>query len=377
MKKKICQFSIVHSQNDSRVFSRECKSLSKDFDVTLIAVGDHTGNKDGVQLIPLPKFSNPIFRILFGGPLAYLKALKQDANVYHFHDPELIPYGILLSFTGARIVYDMHENTIGDIDFRQWIPNGLKSIVAKTYKTLLNYGNLFFHTVAVVEKEEMAIESGLRPGRFTRIMNYASLTELRPYRIPNRIEQTSHRLIYAGLLEDHYYHFSKILEAIFLLKQREIVVNIDVAGNLENTVLKDYKRLNFWTEIESQIQFHGYIPQSSFFELSRNARLGLCLKNQPDKLTYSHERKLFEYMALGLPSIFCENKIYRQINEENPIGLNCNLDEPTSISEAIESLLLNSNLYQNCIDNCLEQTEKKFNWESQYLILKNLMQVSN
>lgn len=377
VRKKICQFSIVHAQTDSRVFARECKSLAKDFDVTLIAVGEKEGLLDGVNMIPLPRFSNPILRMLVGGPLIYQKALQQDAGVYHFHDPELIPYGILLSFTGARVFYDMHENTMGDIAYRGWIPKWMRNAIAKIYKNILSYGNLHFHTIAVVEKDEMAYNSGLRPGHFTKVLNYAPLHELIPFRIENRWEQTEARLIYAGLLEDHYYHFSKILEAIYLLQKEGIIVQLDVAGKLDQNQFESYTRLDYWDKIKSNLVFHGYIPQQQFFELSRKARIGLCLKNQPDKLTYSHERKLFEYIGLGLPSLFCDNAIYRALNEELEIGISCSLDDPRSISEGIKGLLADKSGYERFVSNCLNQAHQKFNWESQYEKLKSLMLMGN
>ena len=36
---KVCHFSSVHHVWDTRVFYRECVSLAKEFDVTLIAIG--------------------------------------------------------------------------------------------------------------------------------------------------------------------------------------------------------------------------------------------------------------------------------------------------------------------------------------------------
>ncbi len=116
MKKvKVCHFSSVHSIHDTRVFHRECISLGKKFDVTLIGIGDFTGTKNGVNVIGILPSKNRLFRIFTSGIRAFSEAIKTEASIFHIHDPEMIPFGILLSFAGKHVIYDIHENTAGDI----------------------------------------------------------------------------------------------------------------------------------------------------------------------------------------------------------------------------------------------------------------------
>ena len=42
-------------------------------------------------------------------------ALKTNSKIYHFHDPELIPYAILLRLFGKKVIYDVHEDLPEDI----------------------------------------------------------------------------------------------------------------------------------------------------------------------------------------------------------------------------------------------------------------------
>jgi len=102
---KICHFTIVHQPFDTRIFHKEIKTLSKaGYDVTLIAQNDKNETIDGVQFIALQKAKNRIYRISCSTFKIFLLALKQNADIYHFHDPELLPVGVLLMACQRPIV---------------------------------------------------------------------------------------------------------------------------------------------------------------------------------------------------------------------------------------------------------------------------------
>jgi hypothetical protein len=51
----------------------------------------------------------------------YRKALKTDADIYHLHDPELMPLGLLLKLQRKKVIYDVHENLPKQISIKHWI----------------------------------------------------------------------------------------------------------------------------------------------------------------------------------------------------------------------------------------------------------------
>ena len=112
MKNKVCILTSVHPPFDVRIFHKEAKSLVKaGYDVTLIAQHDKEEIVDGVKIVNLHKPRNRIERMTKTVWSAYRKAVQVDADIYHFHDPELMPIALRLRKRGKRVIYDIHEDT--------------------------------------------------------------------------------------------------------------------------------------------------------------------------------------------------------------------------------------------------------------------------
>ena len=131
---KICHLTSVHSPFDVRIFHKECKTLVKaGYDVTLIAQHDKNETVDGIKIVALPKVKNRTFRMT-SLPLKTLwLALKKKADVYHLHDPELLPVGVFLKlFKAKNIIYDVHEDYAKQKLSEVYIPK-----IARTYIAFL------------------------------------------------------------------------------------------------------------------------------------------------------------------------------------------------------------------------------------------------
>jgi glycosyltransferase involved in cell wall biosynthesis len=134
---KICHFTSVHSWNDIRIFQKMCTSLAEnpDFQVSLIAPDAPDQIVNGVQVLGVPKEkSSRAYRFLTLRRKIFEKALAQDADIYHFHDPELIPYGVKLQRLGKHVVFDSHEDVPNDILDKEWIkPAVFRRIISGVY----------------------------------------------------------------------------------------------------------------------------------------------------------------------------------------------------------------------------------------------------
>ena len=89
---KVCHVTSVHPPEDVRIFQKECVSLARaGYDVTLVQQGGDY-EKDGVHILGFGDIApNRFQRMLMTAWRAYRRALEADADVYHLHDPELLP----------------------------------------------------------------------------------------------------------------------------------------------------------------------------------------------------------------------------------------------------------------------------------------------
>lgn len=72
--------------------------------------------------------------MLFFARRIYRQALALDAEVYHLHDPELLPYGLRLKRRGKVVIFDSHEFTAQAILEKHWLPKSLRRIVYRLYQ---------------------------------------------------------------------------------------------------------------------------------------------------------------------------------------------------------------------------------------------------
>ena len=135
MSAKVCILTTVHPPFDIRIFHKQAKTLARaGYDVTLLAQHDKNEVVDGVKIIALPKSQNRFTRIFGLTWRAFRLALKQRADVYHFHDPELLPIGVILKlFTRAKVIYDVHEDVPQQILTKHWIPGPLRKPLAAVF----------------------------------------------------------------------------------------------------------------------------------------------------------------------------------------------------------------------------------------------------
>jgi len=109
---KVCHITTVHPAKDVRIFYKECVSLAKaGFEVTLLVLNGVSEQVNGVNIVGIQHpFKGRIDRIRNAPHIALIAAIKIDADIYHFHDPEFLRVALQLKKTGKKVIYDVHED---------------------------------------------------------------------------------------------------------------------------------------------------------------------------------------------------------------------------------------------------------------------------
>jgi len=366
---KVCHFASVHTIDDTRVFYRECVSLAKKYDVTYIGIGNFSGERDGVKIIGIHNPETRLKRLFYTTFKVCYLALKQDADIYHFHDAELILFGIILRILGKKVVYDIHENTYEDIMNKPWVPQKTKFILGKSYRFLEWMSSLFMPFILVIARNEFS--KRFVTNKYTVIQNFADVNELKKFRIDDR-SKLENNLFYIGTVFDYYYDFGKLIEALYILKQQHKVVHLHCVGYIGHLVERGLEKDENYKKIKDQITFYSHIVHPGGFEISKSCKVGICLKNQPENILVSHERKFFEYMAIGMPMITCDSHIYKEVIDTYKTGKYVNLKNSTALAKTIDDMISNESELVQMSENCIQASEQHFYWESQEKILFEL-----
>ena len=147
--RKVCHISTVHPADDVRIFYKECRALAEaGYDVTLIAPHSKSTLIEDVKIVALPSSRNRISRMVVSTARAAMLALREGADVYHFHDPELLPVGVLLKLLGKRVVYDVHENVSESVLAKGWLGNALvRRLISRLFSAFEQFSVSFFDAV--------------------------------------------------------------------------------------------------------------------------------------------------------------------------------------------------------------------------------------
>lgn len=121
----VAHLTSVHPREDVRIFHKECRTLAKaGYDVSLVVAdgkGDET--REGVSIIDVGRTEGGRWsRMTATRGRVLHQALELDADIYHFHDPELLPAGLTLRSKGKRVIYDAHETFPATLKTKPYIP---------------------------------------------------------------------------------------------------------------------------------------------------------------------------------------------------------------------------------------------------------------
>lgn len=353
---KICHVTSLHSPDDARIFHKECVSLAKHHEVWLIAPNVEDYEKGGVKVVGVTLPEGRLKR-LFALNKVYEKAKEIDADVYHFHDPELASIGIRMKRLGKTIIFDSHEDVPMQILTKEWVPKMLRKPLSVTYaayekRKLRQYDALVTVTPTITERLRT-----INPNTY-QITNFPEYKELEDHR------QWGRKICFTGGVAEKYMHHI-ILDAI-----QDIDVKYILAGPCNpESYMSILQSKRGWEKVD----YRGIIKREDCVPLMQECMVGMAVLDYLPNVGYRKGTlgvlKIFEYMQAGIPIIATDFDLWKEIIEGNQCGICVNPFDTKAISDAIVFFLNHPDKAKEMGDKGKEIVKKHYSWESQEQVL--------
>jgi glycosyltransferase involved in cell wall biosynthesis len=358
MPTKVCIITSVHQPFDTRIFHKEAKSLRKaGYDITLIAQYDKEETIDGIKIVPIPKPKNRAERVGKTIWMAYRKALKINADIYHSHDPELIPIGILLRIHGKKVIYDMHENLPKQIKNKPWIKPWCRSIISTLISCL---ERIMLAKIPVIFAETSYHKDYSWLKKYSTILNMPLLDQ----QLLNVNTDTSINHNFSiGYIGGVSFERGSLttLEALKLLKKNGYEPRYECVGPVNKEHKEQLLRLCKKYDL-NKAAFYGYLPAYEGWQIIGKCSVGLAVLHPIPNYLESYPTKIFEYMAMGLPVIASNFPLYREVIEGTGCGICVDPLDSTEIAQAIKSIAEHPAGADEMGKKGRQAVLKKYNW---------------
>ena len=290
----------------------------------------------------------------------YKQAVKINADLYHFHDPELIPIGLMLKMRGKKVIYDVHEDLPRDIINKNHIPQNLRKIISVLSESLENFASKYFDAIVTATP---TIEE-----RFTKlgclaidVKNYPNMTDLD---LPHlNWEQKEHAVCYLGSIWEE----RGLFEMIEAIEQTD--ANLLLAGNFAYIHDQDKAMaISGW----KQVNYCGYLNRQEVTQILAKSMAGLVLLHPIVTFLDALPVKMFEYMCAGIPVIASDFPLWKKIIEEHQCGICVNPLDPKAIATAIRWIIDNPEPARQMGENGRRAIEEEYNWNYESIKLLDL-----
>src|ERR1700694_1248508 len=365
-KTRVVHMSSVHASDDVRIFHKQCKTLAAaGYDVTLIA--RDTGGKtiDGVRIEPVPRSKSRLQRMTRTVFQVLAVGLKQKADIYHVHDPELVPIALLLRMLGKKVIFDAHEDIAADVSDKHYLNAWLRPVLGQFIHIAIWLTSWLLTRVVAATP---AIARQFPSQRTTVVQNFPIDDELvTPEPIP--FELRSNRITYIGSIT----RMRGIFEMVEAMSMPEIPndARLMIAGTFETEALRaEVERLPGWDKVE----YSEWISRAEIRKLLSSSIAGVVIFYPGPNYVEALPTKLFEYMSAGIPVIASDFPLWRDIIESSKCGFVVNPHDVSALSEKIRYMLANRRQAEILGTHGSSAVRERYNWTREAKKLLELYQ---
>jgi glycosyltransferase involved in cell wall biosynthesis len=358
---KIRHLTSVHSIRDPRIVDKQCKSLARlGHDVALIACHDRAEVVDGVRIVPVDRPRSRLDRMTQVGWKLYRAAVRERADVYHFHDPELLWVGALLKRRGRRVIYDVHEDVPKQIMAKHWIPRWARPAVAAAVMLVEQLGARIVDGIVAATP---SIARKFPADKTVVVQNFPEVSLARADHSP--FGERADAFVYAGGLME-VQGVREMSQAFALLPEG---MTGTVAGTFHPAALEDEIAA---TPGWRRVRFLGQVPRTEIVRALDGARAGIVVNHPTPNYVDAYSTKMFEYMARGVPVVCSNFPLWVHIVGGADCGIAVDPCSSQAIADAIRTLNDDPERARRLGENGRRAITEQYNWETELIKLEAL-----
>jgi len=316
-------------------------------------VADGLGDEqvDSVRIVDVGRASSRVERALRTTRRVLQAALWLEADVYHLHDPELIPAGLRLKRRGARVVFDSHEDVPAQLRAKPYLGPLARRLLSNGFEAYQRHALRRFDGLIAATP---FIRSRLEPihPNTVDVNNYPVLQEFAG--APDW-DGKAMQVCYVGSISA-IRGIRELVSACALLRTP---ARLALAGSFSEPALeREVRAAAGWQRIDA----HGHLDRAGVQNVMRRAMAGLVTLHPVINYLDALPVKMFEYMAAGLPVIASRFPLWQDIVEGKGCGICVDPEDPAAIAAAIDHLCSHPDIARRMGENGRRAVHTIYNW---------------